>query len=261
MKRIMSIVVCVLVFGLALGQAQSTSGDQKSVKRYGGTACGGDPILPTDGSVLQADYVPTGAANWYYINVKAGHSYAVEIYDSYDSQIGGSATLTIVASNCTTPVQTTDVTSMDPDLSQNFGARMSWIQATDSAAYIEVQSSDPNGSLYNVRIVDTTLVNPRWSTYAPFSTQYSFTNNTSAADITGTLSIYDSSGSLLSTKSITIPKASQQFYIFNTPASHVGFATFAYTGASGAITADAFFLNSSLTVVVPSSFAPRNFQH
>ncbi len=123
-----------------------------------------------------------------------------------------------------------------------------------------MSTTDPSGSAYTIRITDTTLVNPRWSTYSGFSTQYAFINNASVP-VNGTLTVHDHSGAVLTTTQLTVPASGEYFQTVATPVDHYGFSTFAFVGPPGVITADAYFINGSATVIVPSSFGPRNFQH
>ena len=271
MKKIFVTTLCVLVIScFALAQAKAPTIKKQSphqnISTGAGISCGQDPILPTDGSTT-GDFV-LGSANWYLVNLKAGHSYAVEVWDTTDATIGGTAMLALIANDCTTTLPTTDVTTVDPDLSMSFGQRISWIQSADAQAYIQLNTSDPSGNAYNIRVTDTTLWNQRWSTYAGFQTQLSFVNN-SELSVTGTLTIYGtlpSAQGVLLIQSITVPPMQQTFITFpststQVPLNHAGFATFAFVGPAGSITSDAYFLNGNVTVVVPTAFGPRNYQH
>lgn len=271
-KLLLTMFGLLVMSSLALAQATTdtanaagTSGTtvrqaRKNVQPYGGTACGSDPILPTDGSAIQ-DFVDVGAITYYMVHLKSGHSYSAEMYDSQDATISVPGQLQLWNTGCGSQLPTTDVASLDPDLSNNFSDRISWIQSGDSDAILEVINTDTvNTYVYTIRITDTTLHNQRWSTFTPFSTQYSFVNNTDV-NITGTLTLYNTSGAVLNSVPITVNAGAQLFYIFSTPPNQVGNATFAFIGPAGGITADAFFLNTGATVVVPSTFAPRNYQH
>jgi hypothetical protein len=263
-KRIFATTLCVLVIScLALAQAKAPSVKKQSphqkISTRAGISCGQDPILPTDGSSTY-DFVFQGSANWYLVNLKAGHSYSVEVWDSTDATIAGTAMLAMIANDCTTMLPTTDVTTLDPDLSMSFGQRISWIQSADAQAYVQLNTSDPSGNAYNIRVTDTTLWNQRWSTFSGFKTQYSFVNTTESP-ITGTLTVYNTSGTVVNTQTITISPLNDSFYIFSTPVNTVGFATFAFVGAAGSVNSDAYFINSNATVIVPTAFAPRNYQH
>jgi hypothetical protein len=261
MKKILVTTICIfLISSVVLAQARAPKAKSNAVKPNAGIACGSDPILPTDGSELQ-DFVASGTPSWYLVNLKTGHSYSVEVWDPIDGTIiAGSASLALIAADCTTTATTSDVTNIDPDLRGTFGARISWIQAADASAFVQVSTSDALGNSYTIRVTDTTLVNPRWSTFSGFSTQYALVNNTSVA-ITGTLTLYDNTGVVVVSHPILVPASEEAFQSIATPANKFGFATFAYVGPAGAVTADAYFINSTATVIVPSTFNPRNFQH
>jgi hypothetical protein len=263
-KKTFATTLCILVIScLALAQAKApkanTPRTHQNISTGAGISCGADPILPTDGSSTD-DFVFQGSANWYLVNLKGGHSYSVEVWDSTDPTIGGSAQLAMIANDCTTPLPTANVSSLDPDLSGSFGQRISWIQTADAQAYVQLNTSDPSGNAYTIRVTDTTLWNQRWSTFSGFRTQYSFVNTTESP-ITGTLTVYNTTGTVVNTQIITISPLNDSFYIFSTPLNTVGFATFAFVGPAGAITSDAYFINGNATVIVPTAFAPRNYQH
>ena len=262
----------LLVSSMALAQTKASSTThkqttQKRVKRLGGISCGSDPILPTDGYTTIYDFVPPSSSSYYLVHLKNGHSYGAEVYDSTDATISATAQLSLIsASDCATVLPTTDVVSIDPDLSNDFADRISWIQSGDADAVLVVANPDSTVSYsYNIRIADTTLVNPRWSTFSGFITQYAFVNNTETT-ITGTLTLVDNTAGGPYTTNFTVPAGGESFQTvpsssLNVPPNHFGFATFAFVGPAGAIVADAYFINPSGTVIVPSIFAPRNYQH
>ena len=277
MKRVLLATACLLVMSsLALAQANTATTHsnaatskqprkQRNVRTNGGLQCGNDPILPTDGTTIY-DFVDVSGqgtgTNYYLVHLKDGHSYSAEVYDSTDSAISATAQMVLYAPGCGSTLPTTDVANIDPDLSNDFADRISWIQAGDSDAILAVINPDQsNYYVYNVRIVDTTLHNPRWSTFNGFITQYALVNNTEFP-ITGNLTVYDNTGVvLISRTGISIPAGGENFQTVSTPPNHFGFATFGFVGPAGAITADAYFINGNATVVVPSTFAPRNYQH
>src|SRR5208337_1370044 len=263
MKKTFFVTLClVLVSSMLLAQTKGAPAKQKQVKRYGGIECGSDPILPTDGAAT-LDYVGT-SPNFYLVHLKAGHSYSAELFDSTDLYVTGGAQLVLLSSPACTALPTTDVVSLDPDLSNNFADRISWIQAADADGVLQVNNLDNSGNFYSysIRIVDTTLHNPRWSTFSGFITQYALVNNTSTA-ISGALTLIDSTGTQYSAN-VTVPAGGESFQTtggLSIPADHFGFGTFAFVGPAGGITADAYFINSNATVIVPSTLAPRNYQH
>jgi hypothetical protein len=200
MKRVLLTLVSLLVLS-SLALAQATTGTTgihiRKNRTPGGNACGSDPILPTDGLPIQ-DFVDVASTSYYLVHMKDGHSYSAEVYDSVDATISATAQLTLISANdCTTVLTTMDVASFDPDLSNSFSDRISWIQAGDSDAVLEVINPDTSNSyVYTIRVVDTTLHNPRWSTINGYHTQYALVNNTEFA-IAGTLTVYDSSGNVV----------------------------------------------------------------
>jgi hypothetical protein len=269
MKRVLLATVCVLVMSsLALAQATTdtsaatgSNGRQPRKTHNGGITCGSDPILPTDGSSTQ-DFVDVSSTTYYLVNLKSGHSYSAEVYDSQDATISATAQLQLWSSGCGSQLSTADVAASDPDLSNSFADRISWIQSGDAAAVLEVINPDgANSYVYNIRVVDTTLHNPRWSTISGYHTQYAFVNNTETP-ITGTLTVYDNSGNVvISNTGVAVPAGAENFVSIFNPTNVFGFATFAFVGPAGAITADAYFVNPGINAVVPSTFAPRNYQH
>jgi len=267
MKKTLFLIVCGLVIiSMAVAQTGTAAPKPRNHLRNGGATCGQDPILPTDGSTLAFDYTYPGAATWYYVHLKGGHSYSVDVWDSVDTVIGGQATLTLMATDCQSNLPTTDVTSVDPDLSNDFGARISWIQSADSDAYISVGTTDPSGSTYSIRVTDTTLHSTRWSTWSGFGTQYALVNTTATA-ISGVLTVTESTGPQ-HTLNVTLPANGEAFRIvvasggdLNVGASKLGFAQFAFVGPPGAIMADAVIINATATVIEPVDFGPRNYQH
>ena len=265
-RQLLTMLFVVLISSIVVGQSKAPTRKQ-NIHRNGGIACGSDPILPTDGSATD-DLVLSGSPSWYLVHLKAGHSYSVDVWDSTDTAvIGGSATLALIALDCTTTVSTTDQTAVDPDLSNNFGARISWIQVSDASGYLQVGTTDPSGDAYTIRITDTTLHNPRWTTYTHFVTSYGFMNTTNTS-ISGVLTMTDVLSGEHYVANVTIPAGGQRFIIasatggdINVGKEAAGFAAFTFVGPPGAILADSYYINGNASVVVPSTFGARNDQH
>lgn len=278
MKRLLPTTVCLLVMSsVALAQATTgMTGKQIRKHRYGSISCGSDPILPTDGSTIQ-DFVTPSSASYYLVHLKDGHSYSAEVYDPVDATISAAAQLVLLSATGCSPLSTTDVVNVDPDLSNAFSDRISWVQSGDADAVLEVINPDSaNTYSYNIRIVDTTLRNARWSTVlgGAFSTHYGFLNTTESA-IQGTLTLYASDGQIY-TASFTIPAAGEVFQTvcgtgsagcsaqnIEVPSNKAGFATFAFIGPPGAVTVDGYFQGvvNGVFVMVPTAWSSRNSQH
>jgi hypothetical protein len=274
MKRILLITICLLLTGvMGIAQAKKStpsrprapkSGAPKSgAKKYGSTNCNAPSQLLQDGLALGSpDFISAGATNYYGGFFLAGHSYTAEVWDPYEADTGIYPALELF-SGCAMGPSYLDIFSADPAVFYTFGDRISWISATSDFYQVVVPNTDTiNGYDYFVRITDTTLHNPRWSSFSGFVTQYAFVNNTNI-DISGTLTLTDNSGATF-TANLTIPAGTESFQTtggLGVPANDFGFADFAFIGPAGGITADAYFINSNATVIVPSTFAPRNYQH
>jgi hypothetical protein len=206
------------------------------------------------------DSIGPNAVAYYFENLQDGHSYSAEVWDPFDSVNGTVPTLSLFDNSCTNLQTYTDVSAVTPDLSSAYADRISWIQAGTISEQIQMFNPDTaNTYSFYIRITDTTLYNPRWSTFSGFITQYAFVNKTNT-DITGTLTLTDTSQTVFST-SITIPAGREVLQSvpssnLTVPLNDFGFATFAFVGPAGAIVADAYFLNSNASVVVPSTFGP-----
>jgi hypothetical protein len=236
------------------------------------STCPGDPLLLSDGTPFSG-FLPASTTHYFWIRTVIGHSYSLQATFPFDAYVGNTApALSLLAGNCTTvstlPV---DITNYDPSMNQGLATRVSFIaDNTLSASWFSLSTSDGHAHNYTVSITDTTLHNPRWSTFAGFITQWAF-RNTSNLAINGTLTVTDVLGippNSPVTLSFSIPAGSEVFkiigngaYDINAGASHGGFAQFAFIGPPGAISADAYFINPGATVIVPSKFEPRNSQH
>jgi hypothetical protein len=229
--------------------------------------CGSDPVLPSDESDIPQDLIFASSSAYYTINAKAGHSYSIEVWDTVDPTASVSPAIILFDSGCNPLAQhPTDVTNVDPDLSGGFSRRVSWIQGSNATINVQVMNPDPNQNTtytYQIRATDSTLFNPRWSTYSGFDTQWGF-NNTTAATITGTLTITNSDGTVLNAVPLSLPPGRMTLLSAkgeSIPVNHFGTATLAYVGPAGAIQADAYFINGGPTQIVFSTFASRHAYH
>lgn len=262
MKRVCLIAACCfLTTSLAFSQTQQIRAKAKLI--HGApTTCPNDPVLPSDGTQGAFDDLIFPATTAFYtLNAKGGHSYNVDIWDDVDPTFGVAPTIA-VTSDCTTSISgVKDVTNIDPDLSGGFSSRASWIQGANQTLYIAVTNPDQTNSYsYNVRITDTTQINPRWSTFGTFDTQWGFTNTT-GSPITGTLTVIDSTGAVLKTITKTFPAG--LFTLVpargnGVPANHFGNAFFTYVGPVGAILPDTVLINSANTVIVQYIFEGKH---
>jgi hypothetical protein len=143
------------------------------------------------------------------------------------------------------------------------GQRITFTATASGVNMVSVTNSGEQGT-YSYRFTDTTLFNARWSTWSGFDTSWGFTNM-SDMSITGTLYIYGAGNKLLASPQVTIPPGQQVFRSshptdLNLPRNNAGYALFAHNGPPGAILADAYVQNASVTVIVPEKFETRNMQ-
>lgn len=263
------VACCLLTTSLAFSQTQQGQTHQSKTKakviQAPPTTCPNDPVLVSDGTESLDDLVVQSTTVFYQVNVKAGHSYSIEVYDHTDSTAAVSPMIK-VTSDCSNAISgVMDVTNIDPDISGGFSDRVSWVQgSSDQTVYIGIVNPDPNNAYtYNIRVTDTTQFNPRWSTFAPFDTQWGITNTTTSP-ITGTLTVFSSTGAVLAT--ITKTYAAGLFTLVSArgnsvPVNQLGDATFTYVGPAGAILADAYAVNSAGTVIVPFKFEGKHSYH
>ncbi len=264
MKKVLLIAACCfLTTSLAFSQTQQ-QGQTYNLRAKtklihdAPTTCPNDPVLVSDGTAAESDLMVPGVTVFYAVNAKGGHSYSIDVWDTFDST-AGVAPMVKVTSDCSTSIAgVMDVTNVDPDISGGFSNRVSWIQSSDQTVYVSVTNPDQNNPYsYNIRVTDTTQINPRWSTYDPFDTYWGFTNTTTSP-ITGTLTVIDSTGSVLTTITKTYPAGlfTQVSAKGNgVPKNHYGNAVFTYVGPAGAILPDAVLIQlPNANQIVPYKF-------
>ena len=268
MRVLFSLVVCLVLSTSLLAQELAHKQQQANVIKRSPTTCPNDPVLAADGRTSNYDQIFRSGVAYYLINVKAGHSYAVEVWDDFDTTASISPTLQILQGDCLTPISVVDTTSMEPDMHGGFTRRVSWVQNSDATLNIALGNPDPaNDYAYNIRVIDLTLHSPRWSTLVGFSTHYGFLNNTSV-DITGTMTLTAVNTHQVYLNTVIIPAHSEVFVAipsdkYNVPGNQYGFADFQFAGAPGAISADGYFqtLTNGIFSIAPTIFAPVNYQH
>ena len=221
-----------------------------------------------NGIVGASDWISAGATNYYWEGFTAGHSYSAEVWDPFSDTMSmgtSMATLSLLLACAAGPAYT-NTAAMDPNLLEGFTGRISWIMATTGHDYqISLKNNDAtNGHQYLFRITDTTLFSPRWSTWSGFLTQWTFSNVTKS-DISGVFTIFNSAGTAIKVVNVTVSAGKVKSYSsvpgdLNLPANTSGSVMFAFVGPPGAIQADAAIMNSTVTVLAPVKFEPRNSQ-
>lgn len=244
--------------------------------------CAFPSLVVTDGRIVSSQFEGSvsgfSPTYWYSFYAQAGHSYAVEVVPTTDNENvsnaihfmnfaiwgpGDIAGLQQGGCRGTSTLSWTSTQKYTPTIakdSNGTGQRLSLIQPSAGLDIFSITNTQAAGA-YSYRVTDTTLFNPRWSTYSGFDTQWGFTNM-SDMTITGTLSIYDANNRLIKSVQVTIPGGGQIFRLSNSsdinlPRNNAGSAMFAYNGPPNAILGDAYFLNGDASVIVYAKFESR----
>jgi hypothetical protein len=194
-----------------------------------------------------------------FFNGVPGHSYSVELLEPNQgivSMVLGQASELCPTSNASGVNLTT---SIDPVLLTSRGFRGSFTATAGGSPFYTlhvVNDVASTGVQYSVS--DTTLYNPRWSTFGGYTTQWGFQNTTNTT-ITGNLIIKTTAGSVVSNTSFDITPGVVVFKTSNglgIAASQSGSATFTHNGPPGAIQGDTYMVSSDVKTVVPTKFEP-----
>ena len=248
---------CVVSLSILTGATEST------------TCTGTVSRLVPDGRIVHSS-IPNATTFFWQFDGFAGKSYSIELMSEVDNGFPASIIVYNTVDDCTTLTSTLTLnvnTGTDPVLLST-GLRRTFIAPNNGSYIIRMTNTSGAAHLYDLRVTDTTLYNPRWSTYSGFITQWGFRNTTNTAinvtlTATGVLP-----ASAPASITFTVPAKGEVFRIIaagggdiNVGANHAGYADAAHDGPAGGILADAYHINPSATVIVPSTFEPRNPAH
>ncbi len=239
------------------------------------TDCTVPVLIVTDSRVTQSTF-PQSATFWYGIYAQAGHSYSIEFVPAADNWISTLhvqfGPISVYGPNdglqgCrgNSSVALTQNSGYSPVLrnGNGTGRRVSFTAQSGGLYLISIANVAASGA-YSFRAVDTTLFNPRWSTYGGYDNAWGFLN---ASDMTivGTLTVYDTSGRALRSAYLTLSPGAEQFKFtfptdMNLPRNSAGYATFSHNGPPNSVIADAYMENLSINVVFTSKFEARGPQ-
>jgi hypothetical protein len=143
------------------------------------------------------------------------------------------------------------------------GRRVSFT-AQSAGLFVVCIANLAGSGIYSFRAVDTTLFNPRWSTYGGYDNAWGFLNVSDMA-IAGILTVYDADGHAVASEQLWIGPAAERFAYsspsdMNVPRNIAGYATFTHNGPPGSIVADAYLENLSAGMVFVSKFDTRGMQ-
>lgn len=267
MKRTTLIVICLLLAATILvAQSRNQTTGNTKVSTGSVSTCGPAPTLMPDGTTPgYEDYISASGVGYYWQVFETGHSYSVDAWDPFDAYHGGVLKLSLLTSGCATGPSYTHVANITPYVQGGNADRISWIAPSGVSQVVGLTNVDVTyGYSYYIRITDTTLYSPRWTTFGGYTSQFGFVNTTNSS-ISGTLTLIDQVLGGPYTMAITVPAGSRKVVTVPTdlviPANHAGFASFAFVGPPGAIAADEMLSSPTGAVILPVAFGPRNFQH
>ena len=248
--------------------------------------CVNPSLVVADGRIVNSpQFAGTFNGNnptyWYAFYGQAMHSYSIEFVPTLDNETGSAAinfvNLSIWGPNdiaalqsngCfgSTSVSWTSTQSYSPTISRsNYGTgqRASFIAQTSGLNIVSITNRAAAGP-YSYRITDTTLFNPRWSTWSGFDSSWGFTNM-SDMTITGTLYVFNTNNQLLVAATVTVAPNSQVFRVtgssdLNLPRNNSGSAIFAHNGPPSSVIGDAYMVSSNGTTIIYSKCESRYTQ-
>lgn len=228
------------------------------------TVCSGAVTLRPDGMEVTRTFTANNQDRWFQFTAKANRSYAALAENISDSDLmdivfwdtplvgcGGGMVPGIFTGVLVEPIGAIQ------SLSEG-AAQWAFINNADREIFFRFSNGTGTGGSFRVRLVETTMFSPRWSTFGGFFTSWGF-HNTTNATIMGTLRVINSAGTEVANVTFDIPPGQVVFRDtratnLNLAANQAGNAIFTHNGPPGAIQADAFFLNADATVVVPGKF-------
>ncbi len=264
---VLRIIVPVIVFAVAFAPRAGAET----------TDCTTPVLIITDGRITQSTFPAMTPGNattfWFGIYAQAGHSYSVEFVpqaDNYSNTTRVQFTTlgvfgpgdTLQACHGTSSVTVTQNSGYAPVILKNgngAGRRVSF--TARSAGLHLISATDVAGAgSYTFRALDTTLFNPRWSTWGGNDDQWGLMN-LSEMPITGIFTVYDLNSRVLASVQFTIAAGGEVVRYsnasdLNLPRDASGYVIFSHNGPPNSILADAYMLNSTATVVVPKKFEP-----
>ena len=214
-----------------------------------------------DGRVTES-FIGGASTRWFGASLKIGDSYSVEFKNTTgDNTPPGALTVYSGDDGCsgTSTLVGRDTAGIDPD--GGTATRRGSFTAAGTATFFRAQLDNPLAApaSFSFSWSDTTMFSPAWSDNGGFDTFYSFLNTTGAT-VNGTLKLFDTDGTVLSSVNLSIPAG--QTSATNTAAmgvarNHTGTARFTHDGPPGAVVAEAAIANFALS---PAYVQPAKFQ-
>ena len=222
--------------------------------------CASVVVVVPDGRLTQAT-LAAGATAWFGASLKIGDSYSVEFKNTTGGVRPGTLTVFNGDDGCAggSTLATNDTSAIDP--SGTGGIVRSSFTATGAQPFFQARLVNTTGGPVTLTFAwsDTTHFSPAWSTNGSFDTYFSFLNAT-GAPLSGTLTLLDRAGAVVSTFPISIPAG--QSVSTNTSAlgvtrNRTGTTKFVHNGPPGSILTEAAIANFTIS---PAYVQPVKFQ-
>src|SRR6266536_374496 len=228
--------------------------------------CANANLLVPDGSTQTGD-LPSGT-RWFRVVAKAGRSYAVMLENLTSPDQQGEVGVTSVSSDCSgTLVAFNDTADFFEPVSydSNAGvgaARVAFKSTANQTLFFPViQLNTSNGAQFRIRVEETTLVSPLWSTAAGAETVYRLyntTTNNGSCSVTLDLRRDDNSPGLGGSSAVTFSLGSNRSVTRQTGASDMnlapgqtGHATVSHDCPPGAVQVEAYVSAAGGTRLLP----------
>jgi hypothetical protein len=223
-------------------------------------SCAEAIVIVPDGRLSETT-LPAGGTAWFGMTLRIGASYSIEFANTGGTTPPGTLTVFSGDDLCSGPSTLSFQNTVANDPAGTSGAvRVSFI-ATGVLPHFRARLESVSGQTvpFSFTVSETTLFSPAWSTFGSFDAFYSF-QNTTGATVSGTLTLYDTAGSVVTTAPLTIPAgqaSSTNTLSLGVPNNQAGTARFVHDGPPGAVAAEAAIANFSVS---PAYVQPVKFQ-
>ena len=262
--RLLSTLAMIATMGLLLVIASPTAVFAES------NDCSAPVIIIPDGRLSLSTFAQN-ALYWYGVYAVAGHSYSVE----FESASENTSTTTkvvfspisvfapsdsLVGCRGASTVNLTQTEAYSPAIrrSPNVAGRRVSFTAQAAGLYLLAASNVGTSGSYSFSVVDTTMVNTRWSSCSGYYTQWGLVD-VSDMTITGVFTVYDYTGRALAQRTLTLAPGTAQYRIspandMNVIPNSFGYATFVHNGPPDAVIGDAFIVSGNGAVIYAARF-------
>jgi hypothetical protein len=184
-----------------------------------------------------------------------GKSYSVEAMVTSAPYDAGTLVAVFGAAGVSCPlsnlggIRRTEGIDPAPQIAQNNYFRASFTAPSTNFYMIRVGNSSATPVAVEITVSETTLYSPVWSTIGNYNAYYSIYNTTKAT-CTGTLTLYNTAGTALTTQALSVPSgatASTNTTAMGTPRGVTGTAKFTNDCPPGAFLAEAAVADFSIS--------------